>query len=81
MLPVVTQTGIGFGTRLITGALFVEVVFSYPGMGTLTYNSLLMRDYPVLQGSLLIITIFVLGINLAVDLLYRKLDPRVGNAR
>jgi len=81
MLPVVTQTGIGFGTRLITGALFVEVVFSYPGMGTLTYNSLLMRDYPVLQGSLLIITISVLGINLAVDLLYRRLDPRVGDAR
>lgn len=81
MLPVVTQTGIGFGTRLITGALFVEVVFSYPGMGTLTYNSLLMRDYPVLQGSLLIMTIFVLGINLAVDLLYRRLDPRVEDAR
>jgi len=80
MLPVVTQTGIGFGTRLITGALFVEVVFSYPGMGNLTYNSLLMRDYPVLQGSLLMITVLVLGINLAVDLLYRKLDPRVGDA-
>jgi len=81
MLPVITQTGIGFGTRLITGALFIEVVFSYPGMGNLIYNSLLMRDYPVLQGSLLMITVLVLGINLTVDLLYRKLDPRVGNAR
>jgi peptide/nickel transport system permease protein len=80
MLPVVTQTGIGFGTRLITGALFIEVVFSYPGMGSLIYNSLIMRDYPILQGALLIITILVLGINLVVDILYRKLDPRVGNA-
>jgi len=81
MLPVVTQTGIGFGTRLITGALFIEVVFSYPGMGNLIYNSLIMRDYPVLQGSLLMITVLVLGVNLAVDLLYRKIDPRVRDAR
>jgi peptide/nickel transport system permease protein len=80
MLPVITQTGIGFGTRLITGALFIEVVFSYPGMGNLIYNSLLMRDYPVLQGSLLMITVLVLGINLLVDFLYGKLDPRVGDA-
>jgi peptide/nickel transport system permease protein len=81
MLPVLTQTGIGFGTRMITGALFVEVVFSYPGMGALIYNSLLMRDYPVLQGSLLVVTIFVLAINFSVDLLYGKIDPRIGNAR
>jgi len=77
MLPVVTQTGIRLGTRIATGALFVEVVFSYPGMGNLIYNSLIMRDYPVLQGSLFVVAIFVLIINFMIELLYRKLDPRV----
>jgi len=81
MLPVVTQTGIRFGTGIITGALFVEIVFSYPGMGSLIYNSLVMRDYPVLQGSLFVVTILVLTVNFAVDRLYRKLDPRVRDER
>lgn len=81
MLPVVTAMGLLFASRMITGALFVEIVFSYPGMGTLIHNSLVARDYPVLQGALFVTTVLVLVTNFGVDLLYRKLDPRVKDAR
>lgn len=80
LLPVVTATGVMLATRVVTGALFVEVVFSYPGMGSLIRQALLNRDYPVLQGALLITAVLVLGVNLTVDLLYAKLDPRVAHA-
>jgi peptide/nickel transport system permease protein len=80
LLPVVTALGIMLATRVVTGALFVEIVFSYPGMGSLIRQALVNRDYPVLQGALLITAVLVLGINLSVDLLYRRLDPRVGHA-
>lgn len=80
LLPVVTASGIMMATRVVTGALFVEVVFSYPGMGSLIRQALVNRDYPVLQGALLMTAVLVLGINLCVDLLYRKLDPRVSHA-
>jgi len=76
MLPVLTQTGLWLG-RVVTGALFVEIVFSYPGLGYLTYEAILYRDYPVLQGVLLIVALCVLAANFLVDLLYPKLDPRV----
>ena len=79
MLPVLTVTGLWIG-RLVTGALFVEIVFSYPGLGYLTYEALLARDYPVIQGVLLLAATFVLAANFVVDLLYRKLDPRVSYA-
>ncbi|GAW92505.1 ABC transporter permease [Calderihabitans maritimus] len=76
LLPIITGTGIRLG-RVFTGALFVEVVFAYPGMGLLVYNSLTARDYPVLQGIFFLVTIGVMGANLLVDLVYKKLDPRV----
>lgn len=79
LLPVVTRTGIKLGTA-VTGALFIEIIFSYPGVGNLIYSSLLMRDYPVLQGTLLMVAIFVLAANFFVDSIYKKLDPRVQNA-
>ena len=79
MLPVVTRTGVWVG-RVVTGALFVELVFAYPGVGYLTYEALLTRDYPVIQGIFLIVAISVLVINLLVDLSYPKLDPRVSYA-
>jgi peptide/nickel transport system permease protein len=79
MLPVLTMTGIWLG-RVVTGALFVELVFSYPGVGQLTYQALLARDYPVIQGVFLMVAISVLVVNFAVDLLYPKLDPRVSRA-
>jgi len=79
MLPVVTRTGIWVG-RVVTGALFTELVFAYPGVGYLTYEALLTRDYPVIQGVFLIVAIFVLLANFVVDLFYPRLDPRVNNA-
>lgn len=79
MLPVITMTGIWLG-RLVTGALFVELVFAYPGVGQLTYQALLSRDYPVIQGVFLIVAISVLAANCLVDLLYPKIDPRLSYA-
>jgi peptide/nickel transport system permease protein len=79
MLPVVTRTGIWVG-RVVTGALFVELVFAYPGVGYLTYEALLTRDYPVIQGVFLLVAISVLAANFIVDLSYPKLDPRVAYA-
>jgi len=79
MLPVVTRTGIWIG-RVITGALFVELVFAYPGVGSLTYEALLARDYPVIQGVFLMVAISVLVANFLIDLSYPKLDPRVSHA-
>jgi peptide/nickel transport system permease protein len=79
MLPVITMTGIWLG-RVVTGALFVELVFAYPGVGQLTYQALLSRDYPVIQGVFLMVAVSVLVVNFMVDLLYPKLDPRVSRA-
>jgi peptide/nickel transport system permease protein len=76
LLPVVTAAGLQFA-HLVTGTLFVEIVFSYPGLGSLLYKSLLTRDYPLMVGILLVITIVVLTINLLLDVFYSKLDPRV----
>lgn len=80
MLPVVTMTGIWLG-RLVTGTLFVEIVFSFPGLGYLTYEALLFRDYAVIQGVLLLVAVLVLAANFLVDLSYSRLDPRVSYAR
>jgi peptide/nickel transport system permease protein len=79
MLPVVTQAGIWMG-RVVTGALFVEIVFAYPGVGYLTYEALLARDYPIIQGVFLMVAISVLVANFLIDLSYQKLDPRVSYA-
>ena len=80
MLPVITRTGIWLG-RVVTGAFFVEMIFAYPGLGYLTYDALVARDYPVLQGVLLVVAVVVLGVNFLIDLIYPKLDPRVSYAR
>lgn len=79
MLPVITSTGIWMGL-LFSQILFIEVVFSYPGIGLLTYDALTYRDYPVIQGLLLISSLCVLVLNFSIDLLYNRLDPRVSNA-
>jgi peptide/nickel transport system permease protein len=75
-LPVITLIALDFGF-LLSGALFVEIVFSMNGMGTLIYEALLSRDYPVLQGCFLIITIMVIAANFFADVLYSFIDPRV----
>jgi peptide/nickel transport system permease protein len=62
---------------VVAGAITVEVVFNWPGLGTLTVNALAARDYPVLQGVFLILSIAVVFANFIADLVYARLDPRV----
>lgn len=75
-LPVATMVLINLGT-VVGGATVIETVFSYPGLGRLLYESVLARDYPVLQGTFFILAITVLAANFVADLLYPLLDPRV----
>jgi peptide/nickel transport system permease protein len=79
LLPVVTATALYVG-MIFGGAIQIEAVFSWPGLGLLTYKSVLQRDYPVLEASFLIFAIAVILTNFASDLLYRALDPRVRRA-
>ncbi len=76
ILPAVTLIAINLG-YVVAGAITVEVVFNWPGLGTLTVDALSARDYPVLQGSFLLLSIAVVVANLGADLLYAVLDPRV----
>ena len=76
MLPAVTIVAIQFG-YVIAGAITAEVVFNWPGIGTLTVDALSARDYPVLQGVFLLLAVSVVVANLLADLLYGLLDPRV----
>jgi peptide/nickel transport system permease protein len=79
MLPLVTRFGLRFAF-MITGALVVETIFSYPGLGTLLFNAIAMRDLPLIQGIVLAASIMVLGVNLALEFVYTLLDPRVAHA-
>lgn len=76
LLPAVTLVAIQMG-YVIAGAITAEIVFNWPGLGTLTVDALSARDYPVLQGIFLLLAISVVLANLAADLLYGLLDPRV----
>ena len=76
LLPVVTVSGYQFG-RLLAGVIIVESIFVVPGMGTLLIDSIIHRDFIVLQAIVLIIATVVLGLNLLIDLLYGVLDPRI----
>jgi peptide/nickel transport system permease protein len=79
MLPVVTATALYVGI-VVGGAIQVETVFSWPGMGELTYEAVLRRDYPVLEACFLLFAVTVIVANFLADLLYRVLDPRVKEA-
>lgn len=74
--PILTRTGVILG-RMFTGALLVEVVFSYPGLGSLIYDSILARDYPVVQGTFFLIAITVFGLNLICESLVKMIYGRV----
>jgi peptide/nickel transport system permease protein len=76
MLPMVTMIALTFGYT-VGGAIQVETVFSWPGIGRLMYESVQKRDYPVLQGAFLLLAVSVILANLLADLLYSVLDPRV----
>lgn len=76
LIPVLTITGIQLAT-ILGGVIVVEVVFAWPGLGRLVYNAVAARDYPVIQGAVLLIAALFLLINLIVDALYAIVDPRI----
>ncbi len=76
MLPTLTMIILGLG-GLVGGAVIVEAVFNWPGVGWLIYNSITTRDYPILQGAFLVIAVAMVLANYIADLLYGYLDPRV----
>jgi len=79
LLPTVSSLAISIGT-ILGGSLVIEVVFNYPGLGNMLYQAILARDYPVIQGQLLIMTAAMLVSNFVVDLSYVLLDPRLKKA-
>ncbi|MEX2658540.1 MAG: ABC transporter permease [Acidimicrobiales bacterium] len=83
LLPVYTNLTVAVG-GLLSGAVVVETVFAYPGLGRLLYDAVIVRDYPLLQAGFLVVTLGVIGANLVAELTYPLLDPRVrrhaGNA-
>jgi peptide/nickel transport system permease protein len=79
LLPTVSSLAIAIGT-VLGGSLVTEVVFNYPGLGNTLYQAILARDYPVIQGQLLIMTLAMLTANFIVDVSYVLLDPRLRNA-
>ncbi|MDG6921463.1 MAG: ABC transporter permease [Nitrososphaerota archaeon] len=76
MLPMITLIGLNLG-YVVSGALLVEVVFSYPGVGYLTYQAVLAHDYPLLQGLFFVLSMAVIIANFFADIIYSLVDPRV----
>jgi peptide/nickel transport system permease protein len=76
LLPVVTMAGVQAGT-LIGGSVVIETVFAWPGLGRLTYDAVLQRDYQVMLGIFLVLSVLVIAFNWLTDLLYRVIDPRI----
>jgi peptide/nickel transport system permease protein len=76
LLPVITLLGLQFGA-LLAGSVITEKVFSWPGVGLLLIDAIQQRDYPVVQGAVLLIAVSYLVVNRLTDLLYRAVDPRI----
>jgi peptide/nickel transport system permease protein len=76
MIPVLTVLGLQFGA-LLSGSIITETIFSWPGIGRLTVQAIDARDYPLVQGCVLFIALCTVAVNLATDLLYSRLDPRI----
>ncbi len=74
--PVVAVLGVGLG-NLLGGAIFIEVIFDRPGLGLLAYNAIASRNFPIVQGTALIIALMVIVANLLADISYRLLDSRI----
>ena len=79
LLPGVTGLGVAIGS-ILSGQILIETVFSYPGLGFLLIYAVNGRDYPLMQGLFMMITIGILAANFVVDILYTWLDPRVRTA-
>src|SRR3990170_3350963 len=76
LVLIVTMLGLQVGF-LMAGAVYVENVFSWPGVGQLLVDAILKRDFPLIQGGVLLVALSYVGINLVTDLLYAYLDPRI----
>ena len=76
LLPVITLLGLQFGA-LLAGSVITEKVFSWPGVGLLLIDAIQQRDYPVVQGAVLLIAVSYLVVNQLTDILYRAVDPRI----
>ena len=76
LIPIITVIGLQFGT-LLGGAILTETVFAWPGMGRLIVNSILGRDYPMIQGAILVFGLIYVFVNIVVDMLYAFVDPRI----
>ena len=76
LIPVVTLIGLQFGA-VLTGAVITETIFAWPGIGRLLIQSIGFRDYPLVQGCILLIALTYVAVNLATDMLYGVLDPRI----
>ena len=76
MLPITTLIALSLG-YIVAGAILIETVFSWPGIGRAVYDAVLERDYPMLEGAFLVLTLSVIFFNLVADLLYFRLDPRI----
>jgi peptide/nickel transport system permease protein len=75
-IPLITYIGLQFG-NLIGGLVVVEKVFNWPGLGTLAFDAIASRDYPVLQGTVTVLSIIIVAVNLLVDIAYGLVDPRI----
>jgi peptide/nickel transport system permease protein len=80
MLPQITGLALAVGT-MVSGALFAEIIFSYPGLGTTLLHAALGQDYPLISASALIITVMVLIANFTIEILYGFIDPRIRSAQ
>jgi len=76
LIPVITILGLQFGT-LLAGAIVTESIFAWPGVGRLTVQAIQARDYPLLQGCILIVSFSYVLVNLVTDMIYAVVDPRV----
>lgn len=76
MLPIITLVALSLG-YIVAGAVLIETVYSWPGIGNAVYQAVTERDYPMLQGAFLVLTVSVVFFNFVADLLYFKLDPRI----
>jgi peptide/nickel transport system permease protein len=76
MIPIITLIGLQV-PLIFSGAVIIETVFAWPGMGRLLVNAVLNRDYPVVQGTVLVYAVIVIAANLAVDIAYSYFDPRI----
>jgi peptide/nickel transport system permease protein len=76
LLPILTVVGLQFGA-LLAGSIITETIFSWPGLGTLTVQAIQARDYPLVQGCVLVIALSYVFVNLLTDFLYAWIDPRI----